>query len=132
MSYWRSLEPDIYPQPPEFTTPRTFGIADEATVTDLAIERGWSGSTISGRSARHRGALAGEPEQAAGDLERLGGFIATEGNPLFEFFLCDHCIRQRHAGYTTGMPRAVAGAKESPGRCAARSTFSPTQGRSSP
>ena len=114
--YWRSLEPDIYPQPPEFTTPPTFVIADEATVTDLAIELGLERVDYLWEIPLDATALSlGEAEQAAGDLERLGGSIADEGNPLYELFLCDHCIRQRHAEYSTGMPRAVAAAKESAG-----------------
>jgi len=114
--YWRSLEPDIYPQPPEFGTPPTFVMADEATITDLATELGVERVDYLWEFPLDTQALSlGEAERAAADLERLGAALGPEGGPLAELFACDHCFPQRRVEYTTGMPRAVRAAKESAG-----------------
>ena len=114
--YWRSLETDIYPQPPEFGTPPTFVIADEATITDLATELGVERVDYLWEFPLDTQTLSlGEAERAAADLERLGAALGPEGGPLAELFACDHCFPQRRVEYTTGMPRAVRAAKESAG-----------------
>jgi putative ABC transport system permease protein len=114
--YWRSLETDIYPQPPEFGTPPTFVIADEATITDFATELGVERVDYLWEFPLDTQALSlGEAERAAADLERLGAALGPEGGPLAELFACDHCFPQRRVEYTTGMPRAVRAAKESAG-----------------
>ncbi len=112
--FWRSLEGEIYSAPPAFATPPTFAIGDEETVSLVAAELGLERADFRWEIPLDSSELSLADARAVSDeLGRLGEALRTEGDPLFELFVCRRCLRGIRTEYSTGMPGAVAAAEAS-------------------
>jgi putative ABC transport system permease protein len=112
--FWRSLEGEIYPAPPAFATPPTFAIGDEETVTLVATQLGLERADYRWEIPLDSGELSLTDARAvSNELDRLGEALGTEGDTLFELFVCRRCLRGVRTEYSTGMPGAVAAAEAS-------------------
>jgi putative ABC transport system permease protein len=109
--YWRALHNDIYPAPPEYVTPPTFLIGDEATMTGLADRL--AVDQIIGRweaPLRPTDPVLSQAASIARRLDRIGARLQTPNNELYDSFICPRCFRQTQE-YTSALPRAVRAAR---------------------
>jgi putative ABC transport system permease protein len=112
--FWRSLEGEIYPAPPAFATPPTFAIGDQETVSLVSAQLGLESADFRWEIPLDSRELSLADARAVSDeLGRLGEALETEGDPLFELFVCRRCLRGIRTEYSTGMPGAVAAAEAS-------------------
>ena len=110
--YWRALHNDIYPAPPEYLTPPTFLIADEADLLDLA--QTLNVDQLLGRweaPLRPTSPVLSDAESISRRLDRIGARLQTPNNDLYNTFACTRCTRQARLEYTSALPRSVKEAR---------------------
>ncbi len=107
--YWRSLNNDIYPTPPIYTTPPTFAIGDQDTVLDLAEKFGGSNSDFRWEApytAESPSLPQGRAtERGVNDFQRS---LLTPEEPLNVAFRCRQCLRG--VEFNSQLPNAVRAA----------------------
>ena len=107
--YWRSLNNDIYPTPPIYTTPPTFAIGDQDTVLDLAEKLGGSNADYRWE-APYTAESPSLPQAraAARGVKQFQRALLTPDEPLNVEFQCVRCLRG--VDFNSQLPNAVRAA----------------------
>ncbi len=108
--YWRSLNNDIYPTPPVYTTPPTFAIGDQETIIELAKELGGNNADFRWEAPYAAdGPSLPKARATARSVDEFQRSLLTPEEPLNVEFRCALCFTDS-IEFNSQLPNAVRAA----------------------